>query len=123
MGAVISHPHPLMGGDMGNSIVETLAEALFAGGISTLRFNFRGVGNSTGTFDDGRGEQDPYCPAERVKSVAALFLDKAGSFSYTHDHRKAAVHWHQRKWRRVRSAGSIPVGGITVPFNDILFLS
>jgi len=58
MGAVISHPHPLMGGDMGNSIVETLAEALFAGGISTLRFNFRGVGKSTGTFDDGRGEQD-----------------------------------------------------------------
>lgn len=58
MGAVISHPHPLMGGDMSNSIVEILAETLFAGGISTLRFNFRGVGKSTGTFDDGRGEQD-----------------------------------------------------------------
>jgi alpha/beta superfamily hydrolase len=58
MGAVISHPHPLMGGDMGNSIVETLTETLFAAGISTLRFNFRGVGQSTGTFDDGRGEQD-----------------------------------------------------------------
>jgi alpha/beta superfamily hydrolase len=57
-GAVISHPHPLMGGDMGNSVVETLAETLFAGGISTLRFNFRGVGRSAGTFDDGRGEQD-----------------------------------------------------------------
>lgn len=58
MGAVITHPHPLMGGDMNNSIVEILAETLFAGGISTLRFNFRGVGKSTGTFDDGRGEQD-----------------------------------------------------------------
>lgn len=58
IGAVISHPHPLMGGDMGNSIVETAAEALFAAGISTLRFNFRGVGQSMGTFDDGRGEQD-----------------------------------------------------------------
>lgn len=57
-GAVISHPHPLMGGDMDNSVVETLTETLFAGGISTLRFNFRGVGRSTGTFDDGRGEQD-----------------------------------------------------------------
>ena len=58
MGAVISHPHPLMGGDMSNSIVEILAETLFADGISTLRFNFRGVGKSTGTFDDGRGEQE-----------------------------------------------------------------
>jgi alpha/beta superfamily hydrolase len=58
VGAVISHPHPLMGGNMDNSIVETLTETLFAGGISSLRFNFRGVGRSTGTFDDGRGEQD-----------------------------------------------------------------
>jgi alpha/beta superfamily hydrolase len=58
VGAVISQPHPLMGGDMSNSIVEILAKTLFAGGISTLRFNFRGVGTSTGTFDDGRGEQD-----------------------------------------------------------------
>jgi alpha/beta superfamily hydrolase len=57
-GAVISHPHSLMGGDMGNSVVETLAETLFAAGFSTLRFNFRGVGGSTGAFDDGRGEQD-----------------------------------------------------------------
>lgn len=58
VGAVILHPHPLMGGDMGNSIVETLVETFLARGISTLRFNFRGVGRSTGTFDNGRGEQD-----------------------------------------------------------------
>jgi uncharacterized protein len=58
MGAVISHPHPLMGGDMTNTIVEIMTETLFANGMSTLRFNFRGVGKSTGTFDNGRGEQD-----------------------------------------------------------------
>ena len=56
-GAVISHPHSLMGGDMWNSVVETVAQALFDAGISTLRFNFRGVGGSGGHFDEGRGEQ------------------------------------------------------------------
>ena len=58
VGAVISHPHSLMGGNMANPIVTTVAETLFAAGISTLRFNFRGVGKSTGTFDGGPGEQD-----------------------------------------------------------------
>ena len=57
-GAVISHPHPQMGGDMMNNVVETLVSALFAAGFSTLRFNFRGVGASEGRYDDGRGEQD-----------------------------------------------------------------
>ena len=71
IGAVVSHPHPLMGGDMGNSVVETLVETIFACGISTLRFNFRGVGKSTGSFDDGRGEQDDL--------LAALsFLEEEG---------------------------------------------
>jgi alpha/beta superfamily hydrolase len=58
LGAVISHPHPLMGGEMGNPVVEILAETLSACGFSTLRFNFRGVGRSAGRFDEGRGEQD-----------------------------------------------------------------
>ena len=57
MGAVISHPHSLMGGDMRNPVVETLSRTIFAAGISTLRFNFRGVGRSAGVFDEGRGEQ------------------------------------------------------------------
>ena len=57
-GAVISHPHSLMGGDMWNPVVETVAQAFFASGISTLRFNFRGVGGSGGSFDEGRGEQE-----------------------------------------------------------------
>lgn len=58
VGAVISHPHPLMGGDMGNAVVEILTDTLFAAGMSTLRFNFRGVGGSEGSFDDGRGERE-----------------------------------------------------------------
>ena len=71
IGAVISHPHSLRGGDMDNSVVKTLAETLFAAGISTLRFNFRGVGKSTGTFDDGRGEQDDVL-------AAISFLEEQG---------------------------------------------
>lgn len=57
-GVVISHPHPQMGGSMHNNVVEALVEVFFAGGFSTLRFNFRGVGRSEGTYDEGKGEQE-----------------------------------------------------------------
>jgi uncharacterized protein len=54
--AVIAHPHPLFGGTMDNKVVQTLARAFVQCGWSAVRFNFRGVGNSQGTHDDGRGE-------------------------------------------------------------------
>lgn len=63
LGAVIAHPHPLMGGEMHNPVVEILSQALNACGISTLRFNFRGVGASAGSYDEGRGEQDDFLAA------------------------------------------------------------
>ena len=53
---VICHPHPLYGGTMDNKVVTTVARALHETGIPTLRFNFRGVGASAGTFDQGVGE-------------------------------------------------------------------
>ena len=55
---VISHPHPLYGGDLDNPVVEALASVYRQLGYTTLRFNFRGVGASDGVYDDGRGEQD-----------------------------------------------------------------
>ncbi|HMK64856.1 MAG TPA: alpha/beta fold hydrolase, partial [Thermodesulfobacteriota bacterium] len=55
--AVISHPHPLYGGDMDNYVVSLLGQAFGRLGWSTLIFNFRGVGRSEGVFDQGRGEQ------------------------------------------------------------------
>ncbi len=56
-GVVITHPHPLYGGDMNNIVVETIQKAYQRKGHATLRFNFRGVGRSTGSYDDGAGEQ------------------------------------------------------------------
>ncbi|MDF1764166.1 MAG: alpha/beta fold hydrolase [Oleibacter sp.] len=57
-GMVICHPHPLFGGTMDNKVVTTIARAAKNSGLSTLRFNFRGVGSSDGQHDEGRGEQD-----------------------------------------------------------------
>jgi len=56
--AVIAHPHPLFGGTMDNKVVTTLARAFAETGVATYRFNFRGVGASEGTHDEGRGETD-----------------------------------------------------------------
>lgn len=55
--AVIAHPHPLYGGSMTNKVVHTLARACVAEGWQALRFNFRGVGRSAGSYDEGRGER------------------------------------------------------------------
>ena len=56
--AVIAHPHPLFGGTMDNKVITTLAKAFFDAGIAPYRFNFRGVGGTEGTHDEGRGEAD-----------------------------------------------------------------
>lgn len=56
--ALVCHPHPLHGGTMQNKVVHMAARALQERGVATLRFNFRGVGASAGSFDDGRGETD-----------------------------------------------------------------
>lgn len=56
--AIITHPHPLYGGDMHNPVVAAAAAAYCRKGISTLRFNFRGVGASSGRYDNGNGEQE-----------------------------------------------------------------
>jgi alpha/beta superfamily hydrolase len=55
---IICHPHPLFGGAMGNKVVTTLARTFHDHGMATIRFNFRGVGKSTGAHDQGHGETD-----------------------------------------------------------------
>jgi alpha/beta superfamily hydrolase len=56
--ALVLHPHPLFGGTMHNKVVFRAAAALNECGLAVLRINFRGVGQSTGEHDEGRGERD-----------------------------------------------------------------
>lgn len=56
--AVVAHPHPLFGGTMDNKVVTTIARTMFDAGAAVWRFNFRGVGGSAGTHDEGRGETE-----------------------------------------------------------------
>ncbi len=56
--AVICHPHPQQGGTMDHKVVTTLMRTYRDLGIHVLRFNFRGVGKSSGTFDNAKGEYD-----------------------------------------------------------------
>ncbi len=67
-GAVICHPHPQYGGDMNNGVVCSITDALGDAGFATLRFNFRGVGRSGGTYDDGVGEVEDARAAARFVS-------------------------------------------------------
>ncbi len=55
-GVVLCHPHSLYGGSMNSSVVSALFDAIGHAGLSVLRFNFRGVGGSKGSYDGGSGE-------------------------------------------------------------------
>ncbi|WP_372678406.1 alpha/beta hydrolase, partial [Desulfosarcina sp.] len=70
-GVVITHPHPLYGGDMFNPVVGAIVAAYQKSGFTTLRFNFRGAGKSTGIYDQGIGEQADV-------ASAILFMESEG---------------------------------------------
>src|SRR5262245_51195760 len=57
-GLVVWHPHPVYGGDMDSPVVVRTAEVGREAGVATLRFNYRGVGTSEGSYDNGVGEQE-----------------------------------------------------------------
>ncbi len=61
--ALVAHPHPQFGGTLDNKVAQTLARAFVDLGYISLRPNFRGVGASEGTFDEGRGEVDDLAAA------------------------------------------------------------
>ncbi|MFP3906974.1 MAG: alpha/beta hydrolase [Acidimicrobiales bacterium] len=55
--AVVCHPHPQMGGDRHNAVVDAIFRGLAAAGVAVVRFDFRGVGRSQGTYGSGVGER------------------------------------------------------------------
>lgn len=76
---VVTHPHPLYGGEMHNPVVEIIARAYQQIGYTTLRFNFRGVGRSRGTYDDGKGEgQDVLAARSYLWNLGFKTIDLAG---------------------------------------------
>jgi alpha/beta superfamily hydrolase len=79
--AVICHPHPQQGGTMDNKVVQTLARAFLQLGYRTVRFNFRGVAASEGTWDEGQGEIDDALAVIAAHRDPALPLALAG-FSF-----------------------------------------
>ena len=83
-GVVICHPHPLRGGNMDNNVVLSVAYALTQSGFATLRFNFRGVGNSGGEHTEGKLEaQDALSALDVLKAWRDVDGGRVGVAGYS----------------------------------------
>jgi alpha/beta superfamily hydrolase len=83
-GIVVSHPRPQFGGDMHNNVVMTICSAALDCGIAALRFNFRGVGASEGSYDGGKGErQDVAAALGHLRDVAEVDSSRVGLAGYS----------------------------------------
>lgn len=79
---VITHPHPLYGGDMDNPVVMAIAAACRKKGVTALRFNFRGVGGSQGAYGDGVGEQQDLLAALAYLQTAGFESVEIAGYSF-----------------------------------------
>lgn len=105
---VICHPHPLHGGTLDNKVVHTLARAARDAGLRAIRFNFRGVGRSSGEHDRGRGEVDDLCALVQAIATASpgRVLLLAG-FSF-------GAYVAASSLERLASAGQLPRAALLV---------
>ncbi|MBI1175566.1 MAG: alpha/beta fold hydrolase [Sideroxydans sp.] len=121
--AVVAHPLPTMGGTMDNKVVTTLAKVFAELGFAAVRFNFRGVGASTGTFDSGNGEVEDvlaivrYAQQEQGDLPLVLSGFSFGGFVQA----RAARHLHPQPHQMVLVAPAVGRYDVPqVPHNTLL---
>lgn len=114
--AILCHPHPLYGGTMHNKVIYSMATALNQVGYATVRFNFRGVGRSSGSFNHGIGEQrDVDAVIDHFHHLYPDAIKIVGGFSF------GAKVGLLSAYRDDRISGLIGVG-VTVDIADFSFL-
>jgi alpha/beta superfamily hydrolase len=114
-GVVITHPHPLYGGSMDNNVVWTAVRAYGDLGWSTLRFNFRGVGASTGTYGDGLAE------VEDVAGAVAFLKSRSPGPCYLVGYSFGAAVAARALLEGLRVAGAVLIAP-PIAFMDLDFL-
>ncbi len=100
-GVLVTHPHPLYGGNMDNPVVLQMVESFLEKGFTTLKFNFRGTGKSSGMFDNGVGEADD------VRAALAFLKDSGVDDLYL-----AGYSFGARMNAAVVSSGRVAAGEI-----------
>jgi len=110
---VIAHPHPLFAGTMDNKVVQTVARAFVQCGWRALRFNFRGVGASTGSHDNGVGEVDDMLSVVQHGTGSGGLLALAGFSFGAH----VASQVLSRLWADGRVAKVVLIGAAVSRFD------
>lgn len=112
----VCHPHPLYGGDMHNNVVVALCRAAVGRGIAALRFNFRGVGRSQGSFADGVGERaDAAAALAHLRQLPEIDDDRVGIVGYSFGAAVALLAADER----VRAVVAVSTATIAVGLSDI----
>ena len=104
--AVIAHPHPLFQGTMDNKVVQTIARAFVQSGWAAVRFNFRGVGATQGTYDEGRGELQDMLAVVAAEAPSGPLSIAGFSFGAFVAAGAAAALWSTRPAERIVLVGT-----------------
>ena len=114
---IVLHPHPLYGGTMHNNVVEAATAALKQAGAGALRFNFRGVGRSTGSYGEGLAEQDDVVSAAEYLRERGIATVTVIGYSFG---AWVAIHaWPRLAPLGVRPPVLVAPPAAAMPFDDL----